>query len=107
MHECLKLYNFGANVIYHIKTLYNKITIEVINNGFTPKRFRPERDVRQHWPISPYLFRLTVEILSSKIRSLSDIKGVKISGTEIKIGQWYYMFYRGRCLAVKHAYNIW
>ena len=38
-------------------------------------------------PISPYLFILAVEILSSKIRSLSDIKGIKIGGTEIRISQ--------------------
>ena len=87
MYDCLKLYNFGTNFIYFIKTLYNETTTAVINNGNISKWFKPERGVRQGCPISPYLFILAVEILSSKIRSLNDIKGIKIGGTEIKISQ--------------------
>ena len=76
--------NFGTNFIYFIKTLYNETTTAVINNGNISKWFKPERGVRQGCPISSSLFILAVEILSSKILSLSDIKGIKIGGTEIK-----------------------
>ena len=75
MYECLKLYNFGANFIYLIKTLYNETTTAVINNGNISKWFKPERGVIQGCPTSPYII--------SKIRSFSDIKGIKISGAEI------------------------
>ena len=87
LYECLKLYNFGTNFIHFIKTLYNETTTAVINNGNISKWFKPERGVRRGCPISPYLFILAVKILSSKIRSLKDIKGIKIGGTEIKISQ--------------------
>ena len=87
LYKCLKLYNFGTNFIYFTKTLYNETTKAVINKGNISKWFKAERGVRQGCPISPYLFILAVEILSSKIRSLNDIKGIKIGGTEIKISQ--------------------
>ena len=87
MYEWLKLYNFGTNFIYFIKTLCNETTTAVINNGNISNRFKLERRVRQGCPISTFLFILAVEILSSMIRSLSDIKGIKIGGTEIKISQ--------------------
>ena len=38
-------------------------------------------------PVSLHLFILAVEILSSRIRSPTDIKGIKICGTDIKISQ--------------------
>ena len=87
LYKCLKLYNFGTNFIYFTKTLYNETTTAVINKGNISKWFKAERGVRQGCPISPYSFILAVEILSSKIRSLNDTKGIKIGGTEIKISQ--------------------
>ena len=81
----LKAFNFGPNFIGYIKTLYNDISTAIINNGYISTWFQPERGVRQGCPISPYLFILAVETLSSKIRE--TIKGILINGTEIKISQ--------------------
>ena len=43
--------------------------------------------MRQGCSTLPYSFILTVEILSSKIGSLNDIKGIKICGSENKNSQ--------------------
>ena len=64
------------NFIYLIKTLYNETTTAVINNRNISKWFKPERGMRQGCPTLPYSFILTAEILSSKIGSLNDIKGI-------------------------------
>ena len=39
-------------------------------------------------PLSPYLFTLAVEILAIMIRNNKKIKGLRIDGLEIKLGQY-------------------
>jgi len=59
-----------------------------LNSGFATDWFKPSRGVRQGSPLSSYLFILTAEILSNKIRQNSIIKGIKIFGSEIKLSQF-------------------
>ena len=44
--------------------------------------------VRQSCPLSPYLFILGAEILSTKIRQSELVKGIKIYGNEVKVSQF-------------------
>ena len=60
----------------------------MLNNGFATNWFRPSKGVRQDCPLSPYLFILSAEILSVKIRQDSSVKGIKIFGNEIKLSQF-------------------
>ena len=50
--------------------------------------FKVERGVRQGYPLSPYLFVLSVEVLANAIRRYSSIKGISISQNEIKLSQY-------------------
>ena len=84
----LKRFNFGPDIIRWFHTLYNNISSCVVNNGMFSRRFELSRGVRQGCPLSPYLFVLCAEILATAIRNDGNIKGVKVSDTEIKLSQF-------------------
>ena len=88
MMKALDIFNFGTSIKRWISTFYTKIESAAINNGFMTNWFRPSRGVRQGCPLSPYLFVLSTETLSSKIRQEPSITGIKIFGHEIKLSQF-------------------
>ena len=88
IQNALKLFNFGDSLRKWIEIFYMDIESAALNNGFATNWFKPSRGVRQGCPLSPYLFILTAEILSNKIRQNSTIKGIRIFGSEIKLSQF-------------------
>lgn len=86
--KTLDKFNFGSSMKRWVSTFYENIESAVINNGFATNWFRPSKGVRQGCPLSPYLFILSTEILSQKIRQDSSIKGIKLLGNEIKLSQF-------------------
>ena len=88
IYDTLKSFNFGPEFIKWIQVLHKDTELAVINNGFTSDWFTPTRGLQQGCPASSLIFCLVVEILAVKIRAMSGIKGIKISGQEMKISQY-------------------
>ena len=86
--KTLDSFNFGGDIKSWVNTFYLNIESTVINNGFRTNWFKPSKGVRQGCPLSPYLFILSSEILSNKIRQDLNIKGIKIYENEIKLSQF-------------------
>ena len=84
----LNLFNFGESVRQWTSVFYTNVENAVLNFGFATNWFKPTRGVRQGCPLSPYLFILSAEILSSKIRQSKLVKGINIYGNEAKVNQF-------------------
>ena len=84
----LRVFNFGTSIMRWISTFYTNIESAVINNGFLTNWFKPSRGVRQGCPLFPFLFILSAELLSIKIRQDTKIVGIKILENTIKLSQF-------------------
>ena len=80
--------NFGRGIKRWVNIFYTNIESAVQNNGFITSWFKPSKGVRQGCPLSPYLFILSAEVLSNKIRQEPNVRGIKVFGKEIKLSQF-------------------
>ena len=88
LQVALNKFNFGPSIQKWIYLFYNNIQSCVLQNGFLSSFFPNSRGCRQGDPLSPCLFTLAVEILAIMIRNNTKIKGLRIDGLEIKLGQY-------------------
>ena len=86
--KTLDHFKFGSDIKRWIKIFYTNTESAVQNNGFITSWFKPSKGVRQGCPLSPYLFILSAEVLSNKIRQDSNVRGIKVLGKEIKLSQY-------------------
>ena len=80
----LESFNFGDSLKQWIKTFYQDMKACVTNNGYLSDFFKIGRGVRQGCPLSPYLFIITIEILSLTVRKSPNVTGITLSREEIK-----------------------
>jgi hypothetical protein len=60
-----------------IKTTYDKLIVNIIQNGKELKPFPPNSGIRKGCPLSPLLFNIVLEFLVRAIRYEQEIKRSK------------------------------
>ena len=88
VNKTLSLFNFGKDIKRWFNILYKDGISAICQNGFLSNFFNIQRGCRQGDPLSCYVFVLCAEILSQKIRSNKNIKGIKMNQLEHKLSQF-------------------
>ena len=86
--KILDAFNYGSSIKRWISTFYTNVESAVLNNGYTTNWFKPSKGVRQGCPLSPYLFILSAELMSIKLRYDPGVKGINVFGNELKVSQF-------------------
>ena len=68
----------------NIKDVYDKPTANIILNGVKLKAFPLKSGTRQGCPLSPLLFNIVLEVLTTAIRAEKEIKGIQTGKEEVK-----------------------
>uniref|UniRef100_A0A670I8A5 Reverse transcriptase domain-containing protein n=1 Tax=Podarcis muralis TaxID=64176 RepID=A0A670I8A5_PODMU len=68
-----------------IQAIYSKQSAKLVINNTLTDTFQIEKGTRQGCPLSLLLFITVLEVLANKIRSTSDIRGIKIGSREFKL----------------------
>ena len=68
-----------------VKAIYEKPTVNIIVNGEKLKDFPPRSETRQECPLSPLLFNIVLEVLTTAIREEKERKGIQIGKEEVKL----------------------
>ena len=68
-----------------IKAIYDKPTENIILNGEKLKAFPLKSGTKQGCPLSPLLFNIVLEVLTTAIREEKEIKGIQIGKEEVKL----------------------
>ena len=68
-----------------IKVIYDKPTSNIILNGEKLKAFPLKSGTRQGCPLSPLLFNIVLEVLTTAIREEKEIKGIQTGKEEVKL----------------------
>ena len=73
-----------GNYLNIIKAIYDKPTANIFN-GEKLKAFPLRSGTRQGCPLSPLLFNIVLEVLTTAIREEKETKGVQIGKEEVKL----------------------
>ena len=87
----LAKFGFGPNFCKWISLFYNSVFSRIICNGKLTAPIFLGRGVRQGCPLSPLLYVLVSEVLSTQIRNCEEIEGFRLPGAgglHFKISQY-------------------
>ena len=68
-----------------IRVKYDKPKTNIILNGEKLKEFPLRSGTRQGCPLLPLLFSIVLEVLTTAIREVKEIKGIQIGKKEVKL----------------------
>lgn len=88
VQNTLSFFNFGASIKKWFNIFYENATSAVCQCGFLSKFINVQRGCRQGDPLSCYIFILCAEVLSLKLKSVENIKGIRIKQTEHLLSQF-------------------
>ncbi len=78
----LKKLGFGDPFCTFVRTLYSNANCSINLKWGTSPRFQLSRGIRQGCPVSPYLFRIAAQLLSSSLSS-SALQGITVANKYI------------------------
>ena len=85
MFDTLTAFGFNERFLRWIKLLYNDISSSVIINNHISDSFPIKRGVRQGCSLSMLLYVICFEPFAHKIRTLDEIKGLKLPGSNLEV----------------------
>ena len=91
MMRVLRKFGFGPSFCGWVELFYSKAFSRIIVNGSLSPPVHLRRGVRQGCPLSPLLYVLVSEVLSTQIRNCKDIEGFLLPGAgglQYKISQY-------------------
>ena len=68
-----------------VRAIYDWLTENIFLNGGKLKAFPLRSGTRQGCPLSPLLFNIVLEVLTTAIREEKEIKGLQIGKEEVKL----------------------
>ena len=93
MIKTLQIVGIEGTYLNIIKAIYNKPTGNIILNSENLKAFPLRSETRQGCPLSPLLFNIVLEAITTAIREEKEIKRIQI-GKEVRLslfeGDIYY-----------------
>ena len=92
LYKVLTAFNFGETFISWIKLLYQYAQTSILTNGIQSEYFKITRGIRQGDAMSALLYIIQTEPLAQKLRTSTDIEGVKIGNnghiSEVRVSQY-------------------
>ena len=85
MIETLQKIGSERTYLNIVKAMHDKPTANVILNGEKLKAFPLRSGTRQECLLSPLLFNIVLEVLSTSIREENEIKAIQIRKEEVKL----------------------
>jgi len=82
--------------------MYDKLTANIILNGEKLKALPLRSGTRQGCPLSPLLFKITLDVLAIAIREEKEIKEIQIGKEEVKLS----LFADDMILYIENPKNI-